>query len=282
MQYSSIHSYSLRIAGTLLATLAFGACTEAQTTAPTQATSSAISAPAAASHATPTASLATKLPDFAAIKDVKAKKQAFFDFMRPIVHAENAKIAIARDRLIQLKTAFESTGSLSTSDQTWLNNLAEQYRVEFKDGAQAQAWATLLRRVDIVPFRLALSQSANESSWGTSRFAKQGLNFFGQWCFSKGCGIVPSQRSAGMSHEVAKFSSVNASVASYIQNLNRGDMYQPLRLIREKMRHNGEQPTAHALAAGLLGYSERGQDYVDEIRTMIRINTKLMGEDPAL
>ncbi|WP_352256125.1 glucosaminidase domain-containing protein, partial [Pseudoalteromonas sp. 19-MNA-CIBAN-0066] len=43
-----------------------------------------------------------------------------------------------------------------------------------------------LRRVDIIPKELALMQAANESAWGTSRFARIGLNFFGQWCYTKG------------------------------------------------------------------------------------------------
>ena len=40
-------------------------------------------------------------------------------------------------------------------------------------------------------------QAANESAWGTSRFARIGLNFFGQWCYSKGCGMVPKRRNTG-------------------------------------------------------------------------------------
>ncbi|MFM9673737.1 glucosaminidase domain-containing protein, partial [Streptomyces galilaeus] len=77
-----------------------------------------------------------------------------------------------------------------------------------------------LRRVDIIPKELALMQAANESAWGTSRFARIGLNFFGQWCYSQGCGMIPNRRNSGAAHEVAAFKSVRDAVSSYFKNIN--------------------------------------------------------------
>lgn len=153
---------------------------------------------------------------------------------------------------------------------------ARDYGVEMSDVADTKAWNALLERVDEVPLRLVLAQSANESSWGNSRFAREGYNFFGQWCFTKGCGIVPSRRTPGLTHEVAKFASVNESVAAYLKNINTGRVYAGLRRIPADKRRAGEQPTAHDLAGGLVKYSERGDAYVKEIRAMIRVNYKLM------
>jgi len=218
----------------------------------------------------------TGAPDFVAIKDVKAKKKAFFDFMRPIVEAENSKVLKQRERMLKIYTDHNQGKAIDQADQNWLFALAKSYRISMTDLKNKEAWQLLKLRVDSVPFRLALAQSANESSWGTSRFAREGNNFFGEWCFRTGCGIVPKQRKAGLSHEVAKFKSVNESVASYIRNLNRGDMYKPLRLVRQEMRDAQKRPTAHALAAGLTGYSELKQTYVDEIRHMIKKNYDLM------
>ena len=53
----------------------------------------------------------------------------------------------------------------------------------------------LKRRVDIVPPSLALAQAAEESGWGTSRFAIKGNSLFGQWDFS-GKGIKPKEQRA--------------------------------------------------------------------------------------
>ena len=87
----------------------------------------------------------------------------------------------------------------------------ESYNVKWSTGKDS--WKKLLERVDAVALEVALAQSANESAWGQSRFAKQGNNFFGQWCYRKGCGIVPKKRDKGGRHEVAKFKSVNAATS---------------------------------------------------------------------
>jgi len=220
--------------------------------------------------------IASQVPDFAEIKDVKTKKKAFFDYMRPIVLTENEKVLKQRKRMLEINEAHNKGKAIDPADQEWLFALAKSYRISMTDLKNAEAWQLLKLRVDSVPFRRALAQSANESSWGTSRFAREGNNFFGQWCFSAGCGLVPNQRKSGLTHEVAKFDNVAESVSGYIRNINRGDMYKPLRLVRMEMRDAEKNPTAHALAAGLLGYSERKQEYVDEIRSMIKKNFDLM------
>jgi Bax protein len=124
----------------------------------------------------------------------------------------------------------------------------------------------------VVPPSLALSQAANESAWGTSRFARSGHNYFGQWCFTTGCGVVPRHRTAGKQHEVAVFASPAAAVASYLHNLNSHPAYQRLREIRLQQRQQHQVVSGLALAAGLEKYSERGEDYIRELRAMIRHN----------
>jgi len=217
-----------------------------------------------------------KLPDFSAYADVKEKKQAFFNFLRPIVENENLKVKAQRERMLRLDVSLKNAEVIAKGELSWLQILATEYNVELKDLHDEDAWKLLRRRVDTVPFRLALAQAANESSWGTSRFAREGMNLFGQWCFTSGCGIVPSQRSKGMTHEVATYSSVNQSVAAYIRSINRVNMYAPLRQLRSSIRKNGNKPTAIELAQELSGYSERGEAYVKEIQSMIRINYDMM------
>ncbi|NWF35933.1 glucosaminidase domain-containing protein [Mariprofundus sp. KV] len=216
------------------------------------------------------------LPDFASYSDVKEKKRAFFDFLRPIIEQENSKVMLDRKRMLALEAILKERGGFSPTDASWLKQLAENYRVEMPSFDDEQAWTLLKRRVDTVPFRLALAQAANESSWGTSRFAREGLNLFGQWCFTQGCGIVPSHRAPDMTHEVATYASVNASVAAYIHSINRVQMYTPLRKLRRSIRKRGDKPTAIELAQELSGYSERGEAYVSEIQSMIRTNYNLM------
>ena len=121
-----------------------------------------------------------------------------------------------------------------------------------------------------------MAQAANESAWGLSRFAQKGNNLFGQWCFKKGCGIVPGQRNAGANHEVRKFASINDSVASYMHNLNTGRAYKDLRKLRATLRSTNAAVDGHTLAKGLIKYSSRGKAYVKEIQSMIKTNMTLM------
>jgi len=119
---------------------------------------------------------------------------------------------------------------------------------------------------------LALAQAANESAWGTSRFAREGNNYFGQWCFEPGCGLVPENRASGKTHEVARFSSPAESVKAYIENLNSNSAYEALRSQRAKQGESSSPIGGMALSNGLLNYSERGQDYVHDIQGLIQNN----------
>lgn len=212
-----------------------------------------------------------KVPDFAAITDIKARKEAFFQFLTPMARAENDRLQQVRDTMLQLQQKQARGEPLSQPQQAWLKTLAEKYDVEDGSG-DAAFWRALDRRIDQVPVSLLLAQGALESAWGTSRFALQANNLFGQWCFSKGCGLVPNARAADMSHEVRKFKTVNESVRAYMLNLNRHPVYQHLRDIRQRLRTKGEPVMGVALASGLERYSERGKAYVNEVKSMISYN----------
>ncbi|WP_166254034.1 glucosaminidase domain-containing protein [Marinobacter salicampi] len=207
------------------------------------------------------------LPDFSIYTDIDEKKTAFFDYLYPRIVLANARVLIQRQHLMELA----EKESLTESETHWLEQQAKRLRVSADMGSQ-EMFKMLARRLDVIPPSLILAQAANESAWGTSRFALKGNNLFGQWCFSEGCGVVPNSRNEGASHEVASFESPYHSVRSYIQNLNRHQTYLPLRNTREQRRNQGKPLSGTALAQGLIGYSERGVEYVDEIRSMIRFN----------
>ncbi len=206
------------------------------------------------------------VPDFTAITDVRAKKKQFFDLMLPLVQQENQRVAKQRERLRELSEKSQ----LSDSDKTWLTDLGRSYRLS---GDPTSQWFDrMLLRVDTLPPSLALAQAANESGWGTSRFSRLGNNYFGQWCFSKGCGLVPSARTTGSAHEVQVFKSVGLSVRAYIRNLNTHNEYEALRELRANARYNNQTVTGAYLAQGLGRYSERGYAYIDELVSMINGN----------
>ncbi|MDO6443736.1 glucosaminidase domain-containing protein [Marinobacter sp. 2_MG-2023] len=208
-----------------------------------------------------------ELPDFSGYQDTTEKKVAFFSFLYPRIVLANSRILIERDYLDSLTTK----DTLSKKEYAWLAAQSKRLRVDEEPGSPEQ-FALLRKRLDIIPPSLILAQAANESAWGTSRFALRGNNLFGQWCFTKGCGLVPLNRIEGASHEVASFSSPYHSVRAYIQNLNRHASYQGLRDTRLDDRKTGDPLSGLALARGLSSYSERGEEYVSEIRSMIRYN----------
>lgn len=219
-----------------------------------------------------------QLPDFAGIRDVKEKKRRFFGFMGKYVERENEKLLAQRIWLLELKHKIAENQTLSDEDSQKLNEFYQSYRIKHEAMSVSAAIDALLDCVDGLPKELVLMQAANESAWGSSRFARLGLNFFGQWCYSKDCGIVPRYRPKGKTYEVEAFMSVQQSVTSYFKNINTNPAYKLLREIRAQLRANHLPLNAQVLATGLLPYSERGDLYVQEITKMIEHNQQFMTE----
>ncbi|MDX1525106.1 MAG: glucosaminidase domain-containing protein [Pseudidiomarina maritima] len=214
----------------------------------------------------------TQVPDFSGYADVRDKKKAFFAFLAPLVQAENAQIELDRERIL----ALQQKSQWSAKEQAWLLKIADDYGIDGDIEQANELFELLLRRVDLVPETLVLVQAANESGWGASRFAQDALNLFGQWCFTKGCGLVPDARADEARHEVRKFASVNASVRSYLRNINTHPAYFDLRSLRAERRAQGRDVRALDLTPGLLSYSERGEEYIAELNAMIRVNRPII------
>ncbi len=215
------------------------------------------------------------IPDFASIRDVAEKKRTFFDFLRPAISYHNGIIADERQFLINLQLQLQAQEALSDAQEFRVYELANKYQLSMRS-VTSESLEDLLTRVDIVPENLVLIQAANETGWGSSRFAREGRNFFGQWCFRKGCGLVPQSRNEGANHEVAVFKTVDDSVGSYMKNLNSNAAYDVLRNIRADLRAKEKPVTADKLVHGLINYSERQEEYIDELLEMLRHNEKFL------
>ena len=213
---------------------------------------------------------AEPMPDFRQYEAGPDRKSEFFDFVRPLVEAANAEVREKRQRLVALAADSE----IGWLDRRWLSQLADDYGIDttLEDGtgiAESDLIRTLLLRVDTVPISLALAQAAKESGWGTSRFAREGYNLFGEWCFEEGCGIVPRSRAPGRTHEVEAFDSPQASVESYLRNINTHPGYRSFRRARKAQRETQDSLSGIALANELTKYSERREAYVKELRSLI-------------
>ena len=212
------------------------------------------------------------LPPFHEIEQVSVKKQRFFEYLTPVIRAENERIREQRARLLEISEAVDAGESPGWMARRFLDRLAREYRVDAESLDTSELIDALVERVDVIPRSLVLVQAAKESGWGSSRFARRANNLFGQWCFDPGCGVVPSNRPEGRIHEVQSFDTVRDAVASYVRNLNTHRSYEPLREVRAELRAADQPLRGTELARGLGRYSERGDAYVREVQSMIRQN----------
>jgi uncharacterized FlgJ-related protein len=205
---------------------------------------------------------------------VQHKKRLFFRALAPLVLRSSELILEDRERLQEVAVALRGGREVAAAERAWLEALAGRYGVKVEAGAGfgSEAVDELLLRVDIIPVSLALSQAAEESGWGTSRFAAEGNALFGQWSWG-GKGIKPEKQRSGLGdHRIAAFDSPLDSVRAYMQNLNTHRVYARLRQRRAAMRAGSDPIRGWDLADTLDRYSERGQGYVDSLHAIMRVN----------
>lgn len=218
---------------------------------------------------------AKKVYDFSRIKDISLRKKMFCDFMSLIIQSENQEILANRQEIIELS----KKNSLTQDQLNYINNIEKVYKIDISQSSDSIDWLEILRRVDIIPLELAISQTAIESGWGTSVFAKKANNMFGHWTYKIGSGIVPSKRDEGQTHEIAIFNSVNDSVKKYMLNLNTNRAYGHFRALRADLRDEDKIIDGSILSSGLVNYSGIGKDYIRMINLIIRDISKYWRDD---
>jgi uncharacterized FlgJ-related protein len=204
---------------------------------------------------------------------VKEKKNIFFRLLAPLVLMSNEEIS--QERSLLFKDTLHSPQLLM---------LAKKYRVVPKDASSITKdnLKQLKKRIDIIPLSLALAQGAEESGWGTSRFASQGNALFGLWDYS-GKGMAPArQRKELGNYGLARYDTPLDSVRGYMFNINIGHAYKKLRALRQELRQKNQKITGWKLANTLDKYSERGQAYIDGLHNMMRYNKLSQADDAYL
>jgi Bax protein len=119
---------------------------------------------------------------------------------------------------------------------------------------------------------MAIAQAANESGWGTSRFALEGNALFGQWTWSKK-GISPKNKDANQNHKVLQFQILKASVIAYKNNLNTHNAYKEFREVRANLRQENKKIIGLDLTKYIKNYAEIGEKYVAIIEDIIEKNS---------
>ena len=205
----------------------------------------------------------TKLPkDLKSLGDTREKRELFIKIVLPLILNENNKITDDRKKLfLILNKDFNTVG-----ERVWLKRRFKEYKIEDKDTGK------LKMRMDIIPVSLALAQAANESGWGTSRFALEGNALFGQWTWSKK-GISPKNKDPNKTHKVLQFQILKASVKAYKNNLNTHNAYKKFREARAKLRQEGKRIIGLDLSKYIKNYASIGEKYVEIIESIIVKNS---------
>ena len=205
----------------------------------------------------------TKLPkDLNTLGNTKQKRELFIKIILPLILDENQKISEDRKKLFKiLGKNFNTIG-----ERVWLKKRFAEYKIEDRDLGK------LKMRMDIVPVSIALAQAANESGWGTSRFALEGNALFGQWTWSKK-GITPKNKDPNKTHKVLQFQVLKASVKAYKNNLNTHNAYKQFREVRAQLREEDKQITGLDLTQYLKNYASIGEKYVSILESIITKNS---------
>jgi uncharacterized FlgJ-related protein len=212
---------------------------------------------------------------------VLQKKEIFYRFMLPLIMHANYMVTEGRSELTRMQAMLADREDIPEVYMEDLRAAAVALRItsagaaaeltQSSDGLPAVIEEALYK-LDIIPAGLALGQAAYESGYGTSRFAVEGNAMFGQWTYA-GEGLVPQRQRANLGdHRIATFDWPFDSVRSYFVNLMSHPAYENFRRIRARLRAEGKPLSSLVLADGLTSYSERGQEYVDTLKGIIRVN----------
>ena len=212
---------------------------------------------------------------------VSHKKELFYRAMLPLILHANSMVLDRRSRLLEIKEALAAGDEIAPDDLEALRSGAVLLRAADEETAAelgpedenfAKVLDEMLYKLDVIPPGLALGQAAYESGYGTSRFAVEGNALFGQWTYG-GKGLVPEQQRKSLGdHRIAAFDWPFDSVRGYFINLMSHPAYEDFRRLRAEARAAGRPLSSMELADGLIRYSERGQEYVDTLKGMIRVN----------
>ncbi|MCA1779261.1 MAG: glucosaminidase domain-containing protein [Xanthomonadaceae bacterium] len=202
--------------------------------------------------------------DWAHGLDVANRKSIFIRLLAPLILLANEQINADRTYILDALVSGHAENLLNS----------ERYRMIVSSYRLPADTAPLnvLKRVDIIPPALAISQAILESGWGTSRFAAEGNALYGEWVWIGG--MKPMQRDTSLGdYGVRRFSSLLRSALSYMRNLNTNHHYQDFRTARLQLRLREESLDGCSLATHLAAYSALdGEIYRDALCELILQN----------
>ena len=197
------------------------------------------------------------------INNTKHQKKAFVKILLPLIQIENQKIKKLRKKIIDIFN--DSFYLIHKKKIAFLLQIIKDYKIKKINKSE------LLKKIDIIPPSLALSQAAIESGWGKSRFAKEANNTFGHWVYSNK-GLKPKSRYDHIvkNYSIRIFSSLEESIKAYMKNLNTNLAYKNFRELRYKYRKSSKKFTGLVAAETMINYSQKRKKYVKLLKKLIK------------
>ena len=209
--------------------------------------------------------------NFNEIQNLSNNKKDFIETLVPLIVFQNQKIIIEREKLFEIKDYLINNKTLIKKDRLYLEYLAKKYLVKSNNRHKIDIINDLSLSVDVIPISIVIAQAANESGWGTSRFAKEYNALFGQYTYNEDEGIIPNEREEGEKHLIKNFSSIDQSIESYFMNINTHHAYKDFRFLRKQLKENYKIVDVEQLVKKLNHYAQ-DKNYTKIIISIINSN----------
>ena len=198
-------------------------------------------------------------------------KKNFVKTLLPLISLQNQSILLDRTKLEDIKISLDNNNTLPKLDLVFIEKISKKYKLKTNDKVKYQIVNELLNLVDIIPNSIVLAQAANESGWGTSRFAREFNALFGEYTYDFSRGVVPLLREEGEKYLVKSFDSIDKSIQSYFNNLNSHYAYTDFREVRKIMREQNNFSNIDLLVNELDSYAA-DINYIKTINLIINKN----------
>ena len=206
--------------------------------------------------------------DFNKEKYDEIRPALFFEMMLPVILKANEELLRQRDQVVALKTEFETSGDLSSESMDKLSEWCTLYNVEISDDLMT-TFTLLLPRVDAVTPTLLLATAAEDSGFGTSRYAREYNAVFNQRDWD-GNGIIPDEKQKeGPQYRIKTFPSLYDAVISQIHYFNTNGSFEIYRISRIKYRETKNLMRGADIAYSLINFPYKTFKYPDIIKHLI-------------
>jgi Bax protein len=209
-------------------------------------------------------------------KDIPQGHKEFIAGFLPDIHSSNNSILVLRNKILEFRDSLDRYGRLNASQIRGLNRTLFNYKLDNRTikenttGEQLRMTIDeLLKRVDIIPVKLVMAQAIIESGWGSSKFAREGNNYFGIHCYTPGCGMEPEGLDSA-EFFVKTYPNIKAGIVNYLWVLNTGNAFRGLRTSRQEMRAEGIALDPFVLVQKLTAYSTKRGEYIDMVDEIMR------------